>query len=461
MYIADKNLYYQEKYNKYKYKYLQLKYNQTGKGYIDEFGYESTNIINDIDIISGPISIRLMTNGNKYFLLFGDQHIASNNLTCDYIGKNNDEITYLPIYLHKLFNNNITTVFDIFTEFEYKKDRKGIENYGPGLLNNVHKQFKICYRDLCDKYECSKLYPNVRFHVGDIRHYYDNDNLSNIFLLEEFISSLYIKYKTLIKTIFYDIKLNLLKYIVGNSKDLLKVNFYNILINNINMLEKSFSDTTSFDELYKNLINILDTIDYNKEQESFYNDYKLTAIGAFVDGKSKKTEYEVSNNMKDFIQNFDFTPENIFKIISASKKIEKQLFNINDNEIKIAINKFTLDKLKNNMAEHAQNDYQLLKKNIANNNNYVTIYDYICKNTVTASNIINTINTPKNIIIIAGEGHIENYVDFLRQENFKMEFEFFPVPHEKFYNKIPHKRCVNISELKEPYDSLRKFKWFK
>ena len=174
---------YYGKYIKYKKKYFDAKqYIRGGLFDINEKTFVANNkdIILDtarLKYIVGPISLTIIFNSkyNKKIYLFGDKHVAaSDNIDCA-SDITNDNAIYLPDYLKYYFDKTKNIPIDLFIELPYQQD-KFVPSMQKGMINNTRIQFEPCFKFLTDKYECNKLYPNIRYHSMDIRKYLPHDN---------------------------------------------------------------------------------------------------------------------------------------------------------------------------------------------------------------------------------------------------------------------------------------------
>ena len=186
---------YYQKYKKYKQKYL----NQRGGEYkLDENNYDPNMITNiqNPKYIAGPVSIYHIRNEefDKNIYLIGDIHISTDTFKCaSEINSLEDDSSpsntiYFPQYLKYLFEMEKTKVIDVFIEIHYLGN-KIVPQMKEGMIENVRRQFEPCFRKITDKVECNRLYPNVRFHVMDIRYYMQKYDiaLTDITTLAEYI----------------------------------------------------------------------------------------------------------------------------------------------------------------------------------------------------------------------------------------------------------------------------------
>lgn len=144
---------------------------------IDEEEFQRKNLsnvdLNMVKYIDGAPFVYVIN--SPYFdcniLMFGDIHRYTKNG----FGSNVDNSLYIPYYLDALFKKYPNKQFDVLTETAYVKhgneSKVNNETYKgtSGLLHNIRIQFKECFKGINHKTQCNKSYPNVRFHSGDIR----------------------------------------------------------------------------------------------------------------------------------------------------------------------------------------------------------------------------------------------------------------------------------------------------
>jgi hypothetical protein len=92
---------------------------------------------------------------------------------------------YLPDYLDEVLSELTNTSVDLFIELPYYADKsKPMPKRSSTILSNIKYLFEPCFKSLTDKYECKRLYPNVRFYAIDIRHF--NELMSGFQSLSHF-----------------------------------------------------------------------------------------------------------------------------------------------------------------------------------------------------------------------------------------------------------------------------------
>jgi hypothetical protein len=156
----------------------------TINGGLDVYRYEPPELnqinMNNINKITGPVSMHVLYNNktNKQFILFGDYH------THKQINCHDDQSIYFPEYLSWLLKTNNKNNFDLFLEIGYtysKKPGSILYHSISGLFNNYNKIFLDCHTNLLDKTKCQLLFPNAHFHNADYRKYINPDKSNHTF----------------------------------------------------------------------------------------------------------------------------------------------------------------------------------------------------------------------------------------------------------------------------------------
>lgn len=145
---------------------------------MDESNYnpqEFLGNISNIQYITGPSTLSILTNNNCTIINIGDIHIHTNNgFDCE-----ENKSIYLPEYLNYIFKKFPDKQFDVMLELKYTKNKLDDYLLDLGIINNTYKYFLDCFVNINDKIKCNKNYPNVRFHNIDIRYLYENNETNN------------------------------------------------------------------------------------------------------------------------------------------------------------------------------------------------------------------------------------------------------------------------------------------
>ena len=134
--------------------------------------------------------------GCKFFL-FGDVHVTTSkgfNIQNDEDNKS----LYLPLYLDALFKKHSDKQFDFMIELNPSDDINTEVFSSRSVILSTKKQFDVCYQGINDKVECSKEWPNVRFHNVDIRKVSDEYAQNSQYMRT--VKSLTNLYRTIILT---------------------------------------------------------------------------------------------------------------------------------------------------------------------------------------------------------------------------------------------------------------------
>jgi len=145
------------------------KYSVTDENAFSKIPIKNGDInLDDVTSITGVYKFDIMVSNllDCRLFLFGDYHIESKN---GFINQDNGSL-YLPLYLDALFKKHNDKQFDFMIELPPNSEKIDIENYSESVIRGIIKQFNICYQGINNKIECSKEWPNVRFHNVDIRH---------------------------------------------------------------------------------------------------------------------------------------------------------------------------------------------------------------------------------------------------------------------------------------------------
>ena len=177
---------YKRKYLKYKHKYQQSSKQKGGKFDYDETGYlkkdpaamrQDTVKINDIKYVAGPKKSALLYNKDtsQYIYLIGEQHFT-NMKSYDCGNESGSDTTYATTFINSLIKENKDDFFDVFIELPfYSEPGKGNKYFEKtfrgmaSIIGNAGYMFNICFDNRNDRVQCSKEYPNARFHTMDFR----------------------------------------------------------------------------------------------------------------------------------------------------------------------------------------------------------------------------------------------------------------------------------------------------
>lgn len=379
---------YKNKYLKYKNKYISSKTMIGGVTHniLDEENYdpnqESNNDFTNFKHLFGPVTYYVLQNENKTIYLFGDYHLYNSNVDMT------DKI-YLPDYLNNLFSNYSNSQFDMFIELPYT-NTKQIDEIQHGLIDNIRMKFNECFNNLIDKKQCENKYKNVRFHATDLRFYYrELDNtVPTFFNILTIRSNLYNEQKQR----FEDTLQKLRKGEVSNNDYLQVLNeFYNqVSQENQNILGK--------DEFKKSLKLQLENVD--KVAKHLNNDDLYKISNDYVDVNIDTIYYDYLMWKK--------------QLLLLVEKKDLLLEFINSDLLKRGYD--SLEKLQGNFI-HAINAFKMYVTTV---NEYMIMDIYTIFRTMRCD----AYNPRcKNLIIIAGNGHIIDYVNFYKSIGFEIKDE--------------------------------------
>jgi hypothetical protein len=473
---------YKYKYIKYKKKYLNLK-NQVGGDFeLSETKYsdilptelrlKQINIINK-QYIAGPALYVKMTYKDKIIYFIGDLHTYAETFKC---GPNDNTGTlYFPDYLHNVISNT-NKVIDIFEESHYNYEKLGVsltEKLSSGLIYNIERITFPCFYYIKQKTDCQNIYPNVRFHSIDIRHYYDK-NYAETIKSEEMYEELRGANKTDFDTLlfFHDyLKSDYWntisdKYIIKLfEKANLTDNDAIILKNRIMSSAKMFDDNNYY-EFFNNLMKIIQRFiqnhPNNPDNEGLKNiisnidDVRYQASSEIHKFNEKINEI-LSKLLNNYICNenglYDYytTKNNLFSLITTSDKIMKNMqnnFDLIKNNYDLLIMTNPKQNYLNNLIKHNRNysgNYNI--KNLKEDDNflsYIMLYTASIMDIYALSRMLRTYEIPfhgnnfdsKNIIIIAGRDHILGYINFFKN-----------IGGQKIFYHEGDNRCVKFEEI--------------
>lgn len=245
---------------------------------------------------------------NSNIILFGDQHFS-----LDGYCKNKDSVELLDLlkYIFKNTNKRI----DFFTETNFRFTQRDIDNDLYFFVKTKINQFKTkTYMSIVEKYfqsigcltnlqqdkeYCKKIYPNIYFYPGDLRH----SKLKEIKYYEVIRKKVYRKdyfSKDLHKIIKNINTASKLKKHIKENIDNRFINKYYSKLNNKNKkcIDKYISIFFKEDGNIVDYINPLSSKDYNeavKKYLSYYNDQSKIKV--------YRDFYNTLNIIKDFYTN--------------------------------------------------------------------------------------------------------------------------------------------------------------
>lgn len=458
---------YKKKYIKYKTKYLREQYGGTFD--LNENTYTGLNTVdikpNEIEYIAGPVSLTVINNTkyNKKIYLFGDIHTYADKFTCDGNATNENTI-YLPDYLKYYFDKNKNIPTDLFMESHYMAN-KIIPSLQNTVLENIQKKFSPCFKLLSDKTECREQYPHIRFHTMDIRYYMPkiSDNINIFTHLLEYIS--YTQKILCDETVYNDNISDIKNYISDINSIIPKNDTYNTQV--IKQLLEMLDEKPSFKSVNKIINFALSTL---IALNTTYCDKKADLINMLVRTQSELCIYNAKithipphflNTIRDYIGDeyigiYDNIDDKFWNLVESSLKIKKNLSKIvRDNfepKIYTKTNKYMNEAIKNIMksGNMSCNDALSFSSFLG------TVYGSALMDVYLLGRIFKTfspkliidIPTPSsadNIIIIAGNAHIDTYIDFFT----KIDGSIFlykspPLSSVSDILKNPSIRCVNV-----------------
>jgi hypothetical protein len=465
--IGSDPLNYEHKYHKYKNKYLHMKklVNENKYNYILPY----TNP-KKIESISGPISLSIWRSDkyDKTILLFGDQHIASSNLTC----AGDDKTLYLPKYLKMVFSKNNKKIIDVFIELPYQQNKRySVDTpYAPNMIRNIGKEFGECFQNLYDKTLCNANYPNVRFHAMDLRNFL-TDKFSNDIKLNAFIEFS----DTLqdISSYNYRIKAKLdnnMKSLLQLIKNYLGVDEKNKFDEFYGLLAKGHGPPL-FKKIY-NTINdfvILNNIDDDKINQTL----KEISLGLIpTDYRLKLYNYIKDFQYSDFVdilfdpngkifKNFNSIIDSTIRdslIINIKKYINDILGSYKEVNVEDVLNKFKSSILSfdiNNLDE---------KKNVDTMENIIFLLTDLVMDAYMVSRIFKNFtkketsllhaDVANNIIIVAGDAHKTFYDNVFDNMGFNKVFLFRVMHTPARLRQFPELRCLDVKRMPNQVSGL-------
>lgn len=377
---------------------------------------ETMDMINKINKIYGPVSFYYLEGGDKKIILFGEYHKRVKGDRCK--DKNGKKISVENFLSFNIKNNS--NFIDLFVEFHdyffpYRENRKNLIFSESSTLSNIVKElYEYGCKDRIDNPVVSCISGNLRLHSIDSRGYDYWNHLIN----------------------------NKIKYVnIGND----------FIISFIGLMIVSFNFNTFYDQLQNTQLFNEYLFNINKCVEVFLKTYR--------------------DNIPKFFTNFDIFYDIISNYLYPLIKIDKQLRNIENIELKNQIIDIFKNDLKNyfRMIEgkgnfFADNIYYYTTKEIDLKNlmsifssylpfNYFLVDFYVISRIFRnfSGGIYNL--SPKNIIVYAGDAHISKYIEILSKLNFEEKYsrknEMIGSMREGFIDPEIF-QCLDISALPQP-----------
>lgn len=262
----------------------------------------STQNINGITTITGTNKIEILSSDKlkcKLFLIEDIHAFTRNGFRSPFSfddSLSNSEL-YLPLYLDALFKKHADKHFEVMIEL-FPSKLKNIKS----VVGSITKQFDVCYQyDEGNLLECTKEWPNVRFHNIDIRTV-NGEGTSNYIKLVHLLYSM----EGFIFALLNDVKIN-------NFDDNIKTNLKNMI--------QPIKDLCKKSNLGEYIINLA-----NNDSKLNLREYKNTKANSFVknsinfdtacvdiNGIIKKLNNKIKNN----------NAINIHEFISLALKIQE------------------------------------------------------------------------------------------------------------------------------------------
>jgi hypothetical protein len=216
--------------------------------------------LNGIELLTGPISHTIIHNEkyNKKIHLFGDIHVAADKFSCNNNATSTNAI-YFPDYLEYYLGIEKNKIIDLYIELPYMHDKK-VPIMIHGMLDNTRLHFKECFESLLEKTECQNKYPNVRFHAMDIRKYISTDSSKepDISSFNKFWTMIHYHSESLLKDHSISFNLSNIKLRVSRARDNVEH-----IIDNLSSHDKYENNEildNIYDSFYHSFDNVLDDI---------------------------------------------------------------------------------------------------------------------------------------------------------------------------------------------------------
>ena len=375
---------------------------------------QTMNMIKKVKKIYGPMSFYNLEGDDKKIILFGEYHKSVKGNKCK---DNNGNKTSVDNFLKFNIENN-NNFIDLFVEFHdyfypYREDRKNfIFNQTTTLSNIVKELYEYACKDRVDNPIVSCISGNLRLHSIDSRGYNFWHYLIN----------------------------NKIKYL--NKYDDFIISFIGLIVLSfhLNNLYDNLQNTPKFDQYLKNI---------HKCAEIFLQTYVPEFFTNF------DTFYNIINN-------------HLFPLV----KIDKQIDNIKNIDLKNQIIDIFKNDLKNYFKD-IEGKGELIANDIfyyKNNEPHINLKTFIKKfssyllyngflvDFYLISRIFRNFSggiynlSPKNIIIYAGDAHISKYVEILSTLNFQEKYSRKNYMIKNIEGFVDHElfQCLDISALPQP-----------
>ena len=464
-------------------------FDQSEKQYVNHH-YDN---LDGIKILTGPISHTIIHNTkyNKKIHLFGDRHVYTNKFKCyNQITESNS--IYFPDYLEYYFSKEKEKIIDLFIELPYAHD-KTVSHMQHGLINNIYLQFRSCFKSLTNKTICQYKYPNVRFHVTDIRYYLD-DNFAkepSISEFNKFVGQIEDKYNVVQKN---EEKLARNEKILNHNEKQLDAVKNKLLYNNkyssnmrfLKIVDDYHSEYDDIEDLADKNTRLIDTINEilsiihkDTNTDDFDRNIKESLCHIKIDIQSHQIKIlgqQVKSNTNNDMDTF--TKNMVNKYIGDENGIysdmDNRFWGLVDKSEKLK-SYLTSDVVKNNFIPNINLQYDIFTKRGDSTADDDIIKELIKTNKMTDDSIYiiwailvgygvslmdlymlgrifktfkqKTVydisaESAENIIIVAGNYHINNYIDFFNKIDSKMLYR----------NDLPDtisagNRCMPLVEL--------------
>jgi hypothetical protein len=469
------------------------------KNYIPILYNKIYPLIDDINTITGPITINIMCNKlltPKKFYLFGDIHILFDNIfgTC----APDSKVGYLPQVLKHMFLNNKNDVIDIFMEYPITGSKevttlRSLEMSPSGLFNNIYSEFKNCIVNLTaeQRKKCKDEFKSTRFHVVDTRNIFKqikteillkqisdmNIALTDISMSEadrnkineglERLSNLLQTIRPLDKMI-EDYKIKMDSDLEKYNKDSIKFKMNKALLSKEYIqlcFKKIITDSRSTTKIIKQLL-----------EDSILSEEQLLDDPSFI--MDKIYNFVIRSNAK-INKNIEMMNENIRNKLLHYVKFEcDRVFGIYRNIILI-------NSIINDVDNKPSDEFELTLLFDTTMSNFRTELGVIFMDEYLLARVFRRYEskikyehdiigpTTMTNIVIAGDRHIYNYKYFLRKNGYELTFskqgtyeptrichtvtpQFYNIKNydtsydiKKYINMILSKKLLNIKETKE------------
>lgn len=465
-----------------KLKYNELKSKQKAGDYkfhsyhdnipIDSQNSKIYNLL-DYDYIAGPFRLCIIELDENYdnekhtkkIILIGDQHKDEEIFKC---GINDEKKTiYITQFCNSLFKKNPKKIFDVFIEFPFTRNIHK-KNYvlTPGILERFAYAYEKC-EHRSEQKKCREYLPNVRFHHVDMRFFdWDTDDETQIYTSIGIISHYFKIIIDLISIISNPAKLNHHLTFTINELNKQIQDRYTIVglptLNEIILYANDYKEGNIINT-YDQMIKILLSKNINVEDIKNLKKYLIQLLKArriskdISIGIDDRLYYFLINNIVDG-ENIDKNLlDNIWKIANNDARISR---NIGVNK-DLLMKNFDIDLYMPEIYKYNNKINNIIRtKKIHNINDLDALYKILLivgasimdiyllgrmfkKFKVKKSEDIQQ-EFAKDVIIIAGDMHVKNYIKFFEKINGRKIF------HEDNISK-----CVsNPKNILEKYYEL-------